>query len=170
MQAQTVSTSMLKEADIFKSLNDNQLKKLAAIADTEEYPAGKVLFKKGDAASRFYIVDQGRALLQTEVDIGPDRAPLLLDLTTVAAKQSLGWSVFAAPYRYTTSCRCLENTRLVSFNADKLNALLDRDPELGYEVLKGIIVILASRLNNARQLLMDEQVMARFKAKGETLL
>jgi hypothetical protein len=59
---------------------------------------------------------------------------------------------------------------MVSFNADKLKALLDRDPELGYEVLKGIIVILASRLNNARQLLMDEQVMARFKAKGETLL
>ncbi len=161
---------MLKEADIFKSLNDNQLKKLTAIAAAEEYPAGKVLFRKGDAASKFYIVGQGRALLQTEVDVGPDRPPLSLDLTTVVANQSLGWSVFAAPYRYTTSGQCIESTKMLSFNADKLKALLDRDPELGYEVLKGIIAILASRLNNARQLLMDEQVLARFKAKGETLL
>ena len=56
MQAQTVSTGMLKEADIFTSLNDSQLQKLAAIAEVEEYPAGKVLFKKEDAASRFYRV------------------------------------------------------------------------------------------------------------------
>lgn len=167
---QTVSISKLKEADIFRNLNEAQLKKLASIAARDEYPAGTVLFRKGDAASKFYIVDQGRVLLQTEVDIGPGRPPLLLDMATVAAGHSVGWSVFVEPCKYTTNCRCTENTGMLSFNAEKLKGLLDQDPGLGYEVLKGIIMILASRLNNARELLLDEQVLARLRARGETLL
>lgn len=167
---QTISIGALKEAEIFKNLNDGQLKKLADIAAEEEHPAGKVLYRKGDAASRFYIVVQGRVVLQTEVDIGPDHPPLLFDLTTVTAGRSMGWSVFAAPNRYTAGCRCVEKTKLIAFNADKLKGLLDGDPLLGYEVLKGVIAMLASRLNNTLQLLMDEQALARVRAKGETLL
>jgi CRP-like cAMP-binding protein len=167
---QTVAISKLKEADIFRSLNEAQLTKLASIAARDEYPAGTVLFKKGDAAARFYIVYRGRVLLQTEVDMGPDRPPLLLDMATVAAGHSVGWSVFVKPYRYTTACLCTEDTIILSFNADQFRGLLDRDPELGYEVLKGIIMILASRLNNARELLLDEQLLARLRARGETLL
>lgn len=167
---QQISSRMLKDTDIFKNLNEAQLRKLEAIASIKKYPATTVLFKKGDIASNFYIVGKGRVLLQTQVDIGTGRPPLVLDLTTVGAGHSIGWSVFAEPFRYSASCRCIEDTSMISFNADLLKSLLDGDPGLGYEVLKGIIKILASRLDNTRELLLDEQVLARLRAKGETLL
>ncbi len=167
---QAVSTRSLKESDVFKNLNAAQLKKLASIAATEKHLARTVLFKEGDAASNFYIVEEGRVLLQTEVDMGSGRPPLLLDVATIAAGHGIGWSVFAEPHRYTASCRCLENSKMISFNADNLKGLLDHDPELGYEVLKSIVRILASRLNNTRELLFDEEVMARLKAEEKTLL
>jgi CRP/FNR family cyclic AMP-dependent transcriptional regulator len=167
---QTVSIGSLKESDVFKNFNAAQLKKLASIATSEKHLAGTVLFKEGDVASNFYIVEEGRVLLRMEVDMGSGRPPLLLDVATIAAGHGIGWSVFAEPHRYTASCRCLENSKMISFNADKLKGLLDQDPELGYEVLKGIVRILASRLNNTRELLFDEEVMARLKTEGETLL
>lgn len=167
---QTVSTRSLKESDVFKHLNTAQLKKLASIATSEKHPARTVLFKEGDVAAHFYIVAEGRLLLQMDVGMGSGSPPLLIDVATITAGHGVGWSVFAEPHRYTASCLCLENSKIISFHADKLKDLLDRDPELGYQVLEGVVRILASRLNNTRELLFDEEVMARLKAEGETLL
>jgi CRP/FNR family cyclic AMP-dependent transcriptional regulator len=167
---QSALVSSLKKTDVFKNLSAAQLKKLAPIAAIENHLAGTVLFKEGDAASRFYIVEKGRVLLQMEVDIGSGRLPVPLDIATVAAGHGIGWSVFAEPHRYTASCRCLEDSRMIAFNADQLKSLLDRDPVLGYEVMKGVVRILASRLDNTRELLFDEEVMVRLKAEGKTLL
>lgn len=165
-----VTIGSLKKADTFKALDDSQLKMLAEIAERELHPAGTMLFKQGEAASVFCVIEEGNVLLQMNVDVGADRPPVKLEVATITEGHSIGWSVFAEPHRYTLNALCLDNVKTISFNADKFINMLDQEPGLGYQVMKGIVRILAMRLSNTRELLFDEEVMAQLRNKGETLL
>jgi CRP-like cAMP-binding protein len=165
-----VTIENLKKTDTFKTLDDSQLKGLASIAKRESHSAGTMLFKQGEDASNFFIIEEGSVLLQMDVDMGSDRRSVKLDAAVITQGHSIGWSVFAEPHRYTLNARCLDNVKVISFNADQFKSLLDQNPELGYEVMKGIVRMLATRLSNTRELLFDEEVMAQLRDKGETLL
>lgn len=165
-----VSIKILKEANIFKSLNDAQLDELASIAVSETHRAGTLLYKEGDPATHLYIVEEGKVFLQMETEMGSDRPPMQVTVDTINGGQAMGWSALVEPHKYTLSCLCMENSKLVSFEADKLRELLNQDSALGVEVMKGIVKLLASRLNNTRILLISEMAMAQLRRKGETLL
>jgi CRP/FNR family cyclic AMP-dependent transcriptional regulator len=165
-----VSINFLKQSEIFKNLNDSQLEKLSGIASSERHFAGSVLFREGEPASHFFIVEEGAVSLQLEADMGPGRPPVQLTMATVTKGHGMGWSVFADPHKYTVSAQCAEDTKLVAFNADKLREVMNREPALGLEVAKGVINILAVRLSSTREMLFDEEVMEKLRQKGETML
>jgi CRP/FNR family cyclic AMP-dependent transcriptional regulator len=165
-----ISHDFLKQTEIFNNLNDLQLQKLSGIASSEKHSAGSVLFREGQPASHFYIVEEGAVSLQMGADMGPGRLPVLLTMATVTKGQGIGWSVFADPHKYTASAQCEKDSTLLAFRADQLRELLNQEPALGYEVAKGVINILASRLNSTREMLFDEEVMDQLRKRGETLL
>ncbi|HOD35574.1 MAG TPA: cyclic nucleotide-binding domain-containing protein [Syntrophales bacterium] len=164
-----VSAEILREANIFRNLNDTQIDKLASIAVSETHKAGTLLYKEGDLATHLYIVEEGKVFLQMETGMGSDRPPMRITVDTITGGQAMGWSVFVEPHKYTLSGLCMENSKLVSFEADKLRDLLNQDSVLGVEMMKGIVRVLASRLNNTRILLINEMAMAQLRSKGETL-
>jgi hypothetical protein len=53
----------------------------------------------------------------------------------------------------------MDATKLVSFETGRLKDLMDKDPELGYQMLKGINKLLASRLSHTRILLVSERAL-----------
>ena len=66
----------------------------------------------------------------------------------------IGWSVFRKPYRYTASVRCEEPCRVQRIPREVLDELINREPRLGYLLLKRVAAALADRLEQTRGLLV----------------
>jgi len=158
-----VPIKILKEANIFKNLNDAQLEKLASIAESETHRAGTLLFKEGNVTNHFYIVEEGKVSLRIAIDMGPMQAPMQFPMATVTRGEAMAWSALVEPHKHSVSGLCMEDSKLVSVEAGKLRELVDQDPALGLAVMKGIAKLLASRLRDARILMFSERAAAQLQ-------
>ena len=154
-----VQFKVLRESSLLKHLSDAQIEKLAAIAISESHPAGALLYKEGDPASRFYLVEEGKIFLEMKTDMGPHRPALQVTVDVITRGEGMGWSAFVEPNVYTLSAVCIEPTKLVSLEAGKLRDLMEKDAALGYQLLKGINKMVASRLSHTRILLVSERAL-----------
>lgn len=103
---------------------------LAPLGDEVELPAGRVLFRKGDAADRMYLVVSGRVSLpEIEREVGPG--------------QPLGEiALFTEDARRTASAVTAERTRLVELTAERVRRLHYDNPRFAWRLSR----LIASRL------------------------
>jgi len=154
-----VQLKIMRESNLLKNLNDAQLEKLASIAIGESHPAGTLLYKQGDPAGKFYLVEEGKVFLEMKADMGPARPPLQVTTDVITRGEGMGWSAFVEPHIYTLSAVAMDATKLVSFEAAKLREIMEKDTAIGYQMLKGINKLLASRLSHTRILLVSERAL-----------
>lgn len=154
-----VSEAFLKECDVFSDLNDDQLKKLVAISKEKTYAPGTLLYKIGDPSTHLNLVEKGKVFLQMIADMGPARPPMSFTADVVTRRHAFGWSAFDEPNLHTMSALIADPTTLITFKGDKLKALMDQDPQMGFQIMKGLTRLLASRLNQARILLINERAL-----------
>jgi signal transduction histidine kinase len=55
------------------------------------------------------------------------------------------------PHVLTSSGRCLERTEIIALDGDRVKALLDENPEMGYKVANNLVRVVASRLQHTKQ-------------------
>jgi CRP-like cAMP-binding protein len=162
-----VSAAYLKECNVFEGLNDAQLEKLAALAKEEAYPTGALLYKEGDPSTHLYLVQKGKVFLEMKCDMGPTRPPMQVIIDVVTLRESFGWSAFVEPNLHTLSALIAEPTKMIVFEGGKMKALMEEDCQAGYEIMKGLTRLLASRLNHARVLLIGERALATLTSNTE---
>jgi signal-transduction protein with cAMP-binding, CBS, and nucleotidyltransferase domain len=155
-----VSEAFLKECDIFSGLNDDQLKKLIPISKEKTYAPGTLLYKIGNPSTHLNLVKKGKVFLQMIADMGPASPPMLFTADVVTHGHAFGWSAFDEPNLHTMNALIADPTTLINFEGDKLKALMEEDCEMGVEIMKGLSRLLASRLNQARILLINERALA----------
>jgi CRP/FNR family cyclic AMP-dependent transcriptional regulator len=162
-----VQLKILRESNILKNLNDAQLEKLASIAISEGHPAGTLLYREGDPAHHFYLVEEGKVFLEMKTDLGPARPALQVTTDVIIRGEGMGWSAFVEPHIYTLSAVCMDATKLVSLETTKLREIMEKDTELGYQLLKGINKLLSSRLSHTRILLVSERALGLMTSHTE---
>jgi len=150
---------VLRHSVVFQKLTNGQIKKLAAIASTETHPAGTLLYREGDPASKFYIVQEGKVVLDMKCEMGPHTPPRQVTVDVITKGESMGWSAVVEPCIYTLSCLCMERTTLVAVDAAKLREFIAEDLALGFEVMKAVGKMIASRLTHTRILLVGERAL-----------
>jgi signal-transduction protein with cAMP-binding, CBS, and nucleotidyltransferase domain len=155
-----VSEAFLKECDIFSGLNDDQLKKLVSISKEKTYAPGTLLYKIGDPSTHLNLVKKGKVFLEMIADMGPASPPMLFTADVVTQRHAFGWSAFDEPNLHTMSALIADPTTLITFKGDKLKALMEQECEMGFEIMKGLTRLLASRLGHARILLINERALA----------
>jgi len=155
-----VSEAFLKECDIFSGLNDDQLKKLIPISKEKTYAPGTLLYKIGNPSTHLNLVKKGKVFLQMIADMGPASPPMLFTADVVTHGHAFGWSAFDEPNLHTMNALIADPTTLITFEGDKLKALMDQDCKMGFEIMKGLSRLLASRLDQARMLLISERALA----------
>jgi CRP-like cAMP-binding protein len=162
-----VSAAFIKESDIFQGLNDAQIEKLVAIAKEESYPTGALLYKEGDPSTHLFLVQQGKVFLEMKCDMGPTRPPMQVIIDVVTRREAFGWSAFVEPNLHTLSALIAEPTKMILFDGGKLKALMDEECSMGFEIMKGLTRLLASRLNHTRVLLIGERALATLTSNTE---
>ncbi len=118
-----------------------------------KFESGELIFREGETANRFYLIESGKVVLESAGDAG---AAVTID--TIGAGDLLGWSWLFPPYVWQFSARALEPTNAIFFYGTVLREHCDADPSLGFELFKRMGEVMIKRLQSARTHLL--------KAKG----
>lgn len=142
--------ALLREHPFFEDMEEAALATLAGCAWNERFESGQTLFREGGAADRFYLIRHGRVALLTH---GGSRG--WLTVATLGDGDVLGWSWLIPPYRWEFDARASTATRVTTFDGACLRNTCERDPRLGYALVKRFAGELARRSAAARLQLLD---------------
>ncbi len=140
----------LSEHPFFEDMDAEIQKIIAGCARNERYEADAIIHHEGDKADRFYLVRGGVVSIELHV---PGHEPVVMD--SVHEGEVFGWSWIIPPYRNTYDARAVKLTRLVSLDAKCLRKKMKKNHELGYELLKRFIPVMAHRLSASRLQILD---------------
>jgi toluene monooxygenase system ferredoxin subunit len=128
-------SSALDVGELFTGLAPATLTKLISLAKKESHPAGATLYRPGDAADDFYVLDAGRV----EFQIGRDPAGFMLKKGEV-----FGWAALleSHPQRI-ASARVLESASVLRINGRQALGVLESDPASGYVVMRRLAGLIA---------------------------
>lgn len=152
-----IAISIMKEFSFFKEFTNDQLIKLEALAKEEQYQAGAQLYANGDPARCLYLLREGKVALFMDNYMGPGKPPMQVTIDIVGKGESMGWSAVVEPFVYTLSARCLEDTKLIAFDSQKLLDLMEEDKVLGFSVMRAIAKVISLRLTHTRIILVGER-------------
>ncbi|MDD4887121.1 MAG: cyclic nucleotide-binding domain-containing protein [Thiomonas sp.] len=140
----------LQAHTILSALNPAQLARLLPHARALQIAAGEVLFQQGQEADAFYIVRTGSVQIGVPAINGPGVA-----VQTLGAHDVLGWSWLIPPYKWTFEARSLTRTTLLRFDGKAILQECERDPALGYALMKLFAALMSARLQAARLRMME---------------
>lgn len=151
---------VLKECQVFAALTDAELEKIVSLAVEREYEVGATILGEGDSAEELFILQEGKVALQMTLPIAPAPMSRRVTVDVVTKSEVFGWAAIVEPYVYTFAAVCLQKTKVIAISGSKLRALLHDNHRIGYEVLKGLIKVVDSRLDDTRHLLVSERLLA----------
>jgi len=152
-----IAVDLLKQFEFFKGFSEEQINKLANIAVEESYKAGFLMWKKGDPASTFYILKEGKIVMVMEAYMGPQRPPMQVTVDVVTKGDAMGWSAVVEPHQYVLGARCIDDSKAIAFDAEKLRELLNKDSLLGVKFMHAVAKVIAARLTHTEIILVGER-------------
>ena len=151
---------VLKDCVLFSGLSDSELEKIADSAVEKTFEAGATIFVTGDNAEELFVIQEGRVAVQMTLPKTGGQASRRITVDVVTRNEIVGWSAIVEPYKYTFTAVCMQKTIALSISGDKLRWLLRDNPKIGYEVMKGLAKVIAAGLNDTRQVLISERLLA----------
>jgi|YNPNPStandDraft_1061719.scaffolds.fasta_scaffold03521_5 CRP/FNR family cyclic AMP-dependent transcriptional regulator len=115
--------------------------KFADACAMQTYGEGAVIFEEGSEAREFYMLKEGKVLL--EVEIAPD---IIISLGSIKKGYSFGWSALVKDGTHTTFAVAAEPCSVISIPGGKFLEILESDPKVGYLVMTRIFQIFRRRL------------------------
>ena len=141
-----VSAEWLKKTELFGNLKESQLDALLSRSSVEAFPEGKTIFRQGEDANHLYILIEGL------VDLSVKTGEKFDFLTSKVEKEGAAFGIpsLIEPFRYNVTATCLKPSKLLVINAGRVKMDMDKDPEMGMEIMKKLVSIYFNRLNEMR--------------------
>jgi CRP/FNR family transcriptional regulator, cyclic AMP receptor protein len=140
----------VREHAFFAGMDPAYTDLISGCAKNVRCDAGQYLFHQGDPADFFYLIRHGR--MQLEIN-APARGPIIFQ--TLGEGEIMGVSWLVPPYRCSFDAKALELTRALAIDAKCLRGKSEENHDLGYELMKRFMPILAKRLQLTRLQIMD---------------
>ena len=141
---------LLEESPALASLPPEHRATMAGCARLHVFYPGEPLLREGDAADEFFLIRRGAVAVETEV---PGRGAVTLE--TLEPGEILGWSWLVPPYRNAFGARALDAVHVIVLDGACLRGKCERDPALGYDLLKVVATVFVRRLEETRMRLLD---------------
>lgn len=142
--------ALLRGQPFFQGFDPDAVQFMADCARTVRYKTGEYIFREGEPATHFYVLQQGLVALET---ISTRHQPVTIQ--TIETEEVLGWSWLFPPYRWHFSARVIEPVRAISLDGTCLRAKCEDDHELGYQLTRRVAQIMLERLQATRLQLLD---------------
>ena len=141
----------LQQIPWFQELKPEHVKMLASITEIRSVKAGDVLFREGDIEDYVYVVLDGRIALDVRI---PHRGRVRF--FTVERWDIFGWSGATPDVRQRTAgASAVMESRVARLDATEMRQMCEDDHDLGYQVMKRLVKVVAGRLLVTRIQLLD---------------
>lgn len=162
--------NLLAGFSFFSDVEPNTLEAIAQKGEVLEFKPQDVIFKVGEPATHFYGLLDGEVdlilifkdrVLKTDIEYEEAIQATIIDeekeiiVDTVADGQVFGWASVVGPAKRTVNAECSQACRVISIPADQLKAMFDKDHTLGYTIMKRLCDIIAGRLRNRTDKLIE---------------
>jgi CRP-like cAMP-binding protein len=132
-------------------LTSEQIEQVAALGREAEYGAGDVIVREGEASDEVYVVCQG--MVEVLLTKGPEpftfESPRMKSVAELGPGQSFGEMALVDRGARSATVRCLEDgTRLFAIPGHALLALCDRDPQVGFVLMRNVASDLSFKLRH----------------------
>jgi CRP/FNR family transcriptional regulator, cyclic AMP receptor protein len=128
------------EHSFLKTMQRDHVEHLLKNAREKEFNRGEILFRAGEPANKFFLVQSGKIALETRNPRAA--APFYI----VGEGDVLGWSWLFPPFCWHFQARALEPTHVIALDGAHLLVTAEEDPEFGYQLMKRIAKIVIQRL------------------------
>ena len=135
---------VLRKCEVFRALDDKQLREVEKMCDYAEFEAGAIICKQGCKEEKLYVIENGTVGIILEVGPLAQR-----QVQSVTDYEAFGWSAMLDPYICTATVKALEKTKVLAFDGQELASLCVTKPEIGCRTSRGIARVVATRLRQA---------------------
>ena len=157
--------------DVFDNLTATQLELIAAICDLKTYQCGDILLQENEDTDEIYAIARGAV----EILISPGFVGGKLDqelepviLTELRQGQVVGEvALVDQGIRSATVRVSQDDSWLLRIQRDRLMALCDAYPELGYKLMKNLAADLAYKIRNTDLTIRQYQLMMAQSKRNE---
>jgi phosphoserine phosphatase RsbU/P len=122
----------LSTIPLFAALPPEEIRHLEATLSASAFPPGRVLFHEGRSDDKFYILLEGQVEVVKSVGSPEERILGVREAGNLLGEMSL----FSRDGRHTASVRSLTPLRLLKVTHAELDAMLHRQPQLAYEIIR----------------------------------
>ena len=143
-----ITKEELRKIVILGNLTDSMLEKLIPLVERIHLNEQDYLFRQGDLAENFFMLNRGKVLLEQRIS---DK--MTVSIESIRPGYSIGWSGMMSgglePYsRYTSDAICTEPSELFAISGEELNNVLDEDHDMGYMLCRRLIRVISRRLRH----------------------
>ncbi len=130
-------------------MSEHHIRLLADCAMRSHFEAGHIIFREGETANRFYLIEHGKVVLESSTLGEPIR------IEEIGDGDLLGWSWLFPPYAWHFTARAVVHTTAIFFYGTVLREYSEKDHSLGFELFKRMSAVMLRRLQAARQKLLN---------------
>lgn len=132
---------------LFRGLDNDQLKRIAAIAREVSMENGQQICREGEEANSLYILKTGAVELMTTVENDVE-----LPISVLRNPGDIfGSGILIAPYTYNLTARCSGTGILLRIEGSALQKLMVEDRDLGCIIMTNLAEQFLTRLKESRQ-------------------
>ncbi len=146
---------IIQDHAFFFGLEPAHLDMIAECASGLDLDTDHVLFREGEPANAFYLIEQGRVAVEAHV---PGDGNVLVQV--LGPGDVLGWSWLFPPFSWHFQARTLEPVRAVKLDGGHLLGLAEKNKEFGYRLMKRVARVVIQRLQSTRKKMLASDVAA----------
>jgi CRP/FNR family cyclic AMP-dependent transcriptional regulator len=142
--------NIIKEHVFFQELSEDDIAFIAGCGKNVVFKAQERIAKGGDSAEMLYLIRHGTVALVQE---GPGGKSYVFQM--LGGNEIVGLACLIPPYRWIVSAVAKETTRAIAIDGACLRDRCEKDPRLGYKLMKHLVQVLIAREEEIHLHLMD---------------
>lgn len=153
--AEELVLNVLGRADIFKGVLREDLLEVARICSARSYRAGDVVFEEDSEGDELYVIHRGsvEVLIWTRMPEGETRQSAI---NTIWEGRSFGEMVLIGGGTRSATIRCAQDCLLLVIDRFEFDRLCEKNPRIGYLVMRNIAEDLVYKLRSSSLLLRGQ--------------
>jgi len=143
----------LAKFELFMWLTDEELEKVASLSREESFAAGISIMAEGSTATDLYMVEEGQVRVEMSLSVYPGLVQDAL-VEIIPKGEPFGWSAVIGSRVYTMTARAMEQVKVIAIDGEKLLALFNKNPDIGFKVMEGLVSVVSQRVRSVKKTLL----------------
>jgi len=150
--ANPTHVELLKHSDMFRGLDEAELSRVTDLGEVASFGAGEVILEEDKRGKRCFFLLSGRV----DIEIRPPfAAQSPQKLATVKRGDVFGELALVDGFLRSATCRAVEEVEALAFDNAALEALMEREPRIGFRVMRNIASVLSARIRTTNMKLRN---------------